>query len=218
MRKIKVTKSSLSPFYVIGVGPGNKDYLLPIAKKTIQKSDCLIGAKRSLLLFKNLRKEKILLEGHFDKIIPYIKEKRNKKRIAVLVSGDPGLYSFLANIKKHFAKEDFIVIPGISSLQLAFSKIGEVWQDTEIISLHGRKTNNLAEKIKKHNKVFLFTDSEFPPEKIAEYLLKKGIKNKKAIVFENLSYPDEKITETNLKELSKMRGFSALCTIIIQKM
>ena len=206
----------MNKFSIIGVGPGPKDYLAPIAKSTIQKADCLIGARRNLLLFKNLKKEKITLQCNFDNIIPYIKKNRNEKQIAVLVSGDPGLFSFLGSIKRNFNKEEFIVIPGISSLQLAFAKIGEPWQDAKIISLHGRRLNNFAKMVKQNNKVFLFTDSEFPPEKIAGYLLKKGIKDRKAIMFENLGYVDEKITETNLESLSKMKGFSELCTIILQ--
>lgn len=206
----------MNKVYIIGVGPGTEDYLLPIAKRDIERVDCLIGAKRLLSLFAELNKEKIHLEGHFNDIIPYIKENRYKKKIAVLVSGDPGLYSFLGQLSKVLSKEEYVVIPGISAVQIAFAKIGENWQDTEIISLHGREFGNLAKEVETHTKIFLFTDSSFPPEKIAAYLLNKEIENRRVIVFENLTYPNERIVDTDLKRLSKMKGFG-LCVMILKK-
>lgn len=202
--------------YVIGIGPGTKDYLLPIARRQIQKADCLIGARRILSLFKNLNKEKVYLEGDFKRVISYIKGNRNKKRIAILVSGDPGLHSFLGQIQKLLKKKDYEVIPGISALQMAFARIGESWEDTKIISLHGRKPGNLAKAVKKFKKVFLFSDAESSPQRIAAYLLNKKIRNRRVVVFEELSYPNERIVDTDLKGLNKMEG-SGLCVILIKK-
>ncbi|MEK6714518.1 MAG: precorrin-6y C5,15-methyltransferase (decarboxylating) subunit CbiE [Candidatus Omnitrophota bacterium] len=201
---------------IIGTGPGNRDYLLPIAKKAIEEADCLMGARRVLSQFNYPKKEKVYFEGHIDKITPFIKNNLGEKKIAVLVSGDAGLYSFLGKISRAFKKKDYAVISGISSLQLAFAKIGESWEDAKIISLHGRKPQNLIEEAKNSRKMFLFLDAKFPPQKVARYLLDKGIKNKQAFVFENLSYPNERIIATDLKNLSKMDGF-ALCVMIIKK-
>ncbi len=191
-------------FRIIGIGPGTEDYLLPIARKEIENADCLVGAKRLLLLFTHLKKEKIYLEGHFKDAILYIKKNRAKKKIAVLVSGDPGLYSFLEQVKKSLKKQSYEVIPGISCLQVAFAKIGESWNDAKIISLHGRSLGNLACQVKASAKVFLLTDPCFPPDKIASYLLSRGTGNRRAVVFENLTYPHEKIVYTDLKKLNKM--------------
>ena len=38
---------------VVGIGPGSEDYLLPIAKKTIDFAKVLVGSKRSLSSFQN---------------------------------------------------------------------------------------------------------------------------------------------------------------------
>src|SRR3989338_2233723 len=163
---------------IIGVGPGTQEYLLPIAKREIESADCLVGAKRFLSLFKGLCKEEVFIEGHFDEIIPYLKKYNNKKKIAVLVTGDPGMYSLLDKISIDLKPNEYEVIPGISTMQLAFSKIGENWHDAKIISLHGREIDNLTGQIKPLNKVFLFTDSDFPPDKIAAHLLKEGLENR----------------------------------------
>ena len=47
----------MNKIYIIGIGPGTEDYLLPIAKREIERADCLIGAKRLLSLFAELNKE-----------------------------------------------------------------------------------------------------------------------------------------------------------------
>lgn len=206
--------------HIIGIGPGSQDYLLPIAKREIEQADCLIGAPRSLLLFQNLNKETLDISNHCglnsEKVFSYIKENKLKKKIAVLVSGDPGLYSFMHKLSKILKKEEYEVIPGISILQLSFARIGEAWHDAKIISLHGRKANNLTEEVKANNKVFLLVDSSFPADKIAGHLLSEGVDNRRAVVLENLSYPDERIVDTNLKDLSNMKGFG-LCALIILK-
>lgn len=209
-------KSTHYKVHIIGVGPGSEDYLLPVAKKKIEGADSLVGAKRLIKLFRNLKKEEIPIEGHFDQAISYIKKYRNKKRIAVLVSGDPGIYSLLEKLSKDLESKDYAVIPGISTLQLAFAKIGKSWRDAKIISLHGRKVKNLANQLKDCQKAFLLTDSYFPPNKIAQQLLEEGIENRRAVILENLSYPDEKITETTLKKLCAISGWG-LCSMIIEK-
>ncbi len=201
--------------YIIGAGPGNKEYLTPIAKKAIEGADCLIGARRVLEQFRYPNKEKVFIDGHIGKIIPFIKNNRGKKKIAVLVSGDAGLYSFLGKIIRAFKKDEYAVIPGISSLQFAFAKIGESWEDVKIISLHGRRPQDLAKAAKCARKLFLFLDDKFTPDKAARYLLDKGIRNRKAIVFENLSYADERIIETDLVKLSSMHGFK-MCVMVIK--
>jgi cobalt-precorrin-7 (C5)-methyltransferase len=206
----------MNKVYIIGIGSGTEDYLLPLARKEIESSDCLIGGRRALLLFQPLHKEEKLLEGNFEQVIPFLLKEREKKKIAVLVSGDPGLYSFLGTISRVLKKEDYVVIPGVSAVQIAFAKVGERWEDATLLSLHGRKMDDLATRVQSSEKTFLFTDPGFPPGKIAAYLLEKGVENRRAIVMENLTYPDERIVDTDLKSLSRMEGFG-LCVMIIKK-
>lgn len=205
----------MNKFYIIGVGPGREDYILPIARHYIERADCFIGAKRILMLFHRLGKKEIIFDGKLDMAISYIRRFKDKERIVFLVSGDPGMYSPLEKIAQVFRKNEYAVIPGISTLQLSFARIGQSWFDAKIISLHARKIDNLAAKIRRHPKVFLLTDARFPPNKIAAYLLKAGIENRRAVILENLSYPDERILDTDLQRLTKKKGFG-LCVMIIE--
>lgn len=206
----------MNKLYIIGIGPGTEEYLLPVAKKAVEGSDCLIGGKRALRSFQHLHKEEVFLGGNFEKIIPFLLKEKEKKKIALLVSGDPGLYSFLSTISRFLKKEEYVVLPGISTMQIAFARIGEGWEDATIISLHGRKAEDLARRVKESSRVFLFTDQNFPPQGIAAYLLENGVENRRAIVMENLTYPDERIVDADLDLLTQMEGFG-LCVMIIKK-
>ena len=203
--------------YIIGMGPGAPGYLSPVAEREIERADCLIGARRHIAPFRKLGKEEVPVEGHFSEVIPYIKKHKGARRLAILVSGDPGMYSLLNMVSKVLKPEEYTVIPGISAVQLAFARIGESWHDAEIISLHGRKADDLADKVMASPKAFIFTDPALPPNRIAANLLKEGIENRRAVVLENLSYPDERILDTDLRRLSRIRRRFGLCAMIIER-
>jgi len=202
--------------YIVGIGSGTEDYLLPVAKKIILSSDILIGGKRQLSLFQELKKKKITLEGKFEEILRYIRRNKDQEKIAILVSGDPCLYSFLGWISRRMDVQDYEVIPGISSLQVAFARIKKTWENVLVISLHGRPIERLIPAMRSNKTLAIFTDYKNTPSKIASYLLGQGIKNRKVFIAENLTYPDEKILKTDLEKLSEGREFE-LCVMILEK-
>lgn len=205
----------MNKVYVLGIGPGSKDYLLRKTEKIIEKMDVLIGGSRALQTFAEQEVKKIEITLPLAKIKKYILDNYRQQKIAVLVSGDPGLYSLLNYLKREIEADILEVIPGISSLQLAAARIQISWNKMRITSLHGKDNKEkLLELLKKETKVGFFTDNKFPPAKIAEYLLNNKIKDKKICVFENLSYPDEKITIGRAEKIKNI-SFSKLTVMII---
>lgn len=205
----------LNKVYVLGVGPGHRDYLLKKTEKIISKMDVLIAGARTLNNFSELDAEKIKITLPLTEIRDYIQKNYRSKKIAVLVSGDPGLYSLMNYLKRELKPAILEVIPGISSLQLAASRIKLDWHDLQITSLHGKDNQKeLIQLLSQNKKVGFFTDKKFPPEKIAQYLIEKEVKAKKIFVFENLSYPDEKITVGRAEKI-KTLSFSKLNLMII---
>ncbi|MCS7280186.1 MAG: precorrin-6y C5,15-methyltransferase (decarboxylating) subunit CbiE [Desulfobacterota bacterium] len=206
---------TLKNITIVGIGPGSIDYVTPIARRKIEESDVLMGSERALALFAELEKEKIPLKGSLQDFVKIAKDKSKEKKVAVLVTGDPGLYSLLQVFSKEMDKGALDVIPGISVVQVAYARLGESWHDAKIISLHGREPFDLVEKVKSSENIFLYTGPEFPPDKIAEFLLNNGVENRRAIVMENLTYSNEKIIDSDLKNIAKQRGFG-LCVMIIK--
>ena len=205
----------MNKIYILGIGPGSEDYLLKKTEKIVKQSDVIIGGSRALEMFSNLNKEEIKITADLDRVKNYILNNYQKKKISVLVSGDPGLYSMLNYLKRHIDKELLKVIPGISSLQLSAARIKLNWNDMKITSLHG-KTNQekVTGEVKENEKVGIFTDHKYSPDKIAELLVNQGITDKQGVVFERLSYPDERIVRGSLQELQEY-NFSKLTVMVI---
>lgn len=201
----------MNKFHVVGIGPGNPKYILPVASDIIAESDVLIGGERNIKSFDLSGKEIVYIKSKLSEIADYIKNNRNKK-ITVIVSGDSGFYSMLGFISENFSRKDYEVIPGISSMQYMFSKIGVMWNDAFIGSVHGRELD-YAEKIDSYRFIGLLTDTINNPNKIAGNL--KGIDGIIIYVGENLSYSNEKITSGSPAEI-EAGSYEKLNVVIIE--
>ncbi|TCO79496.1 precorrin-6y C5,15-methyltransferase (decarboxylating) subunit CbiE [Marinisporobacter balticus] len=199
--------------YVLGMGPGSKEYILPVTTKIINTCDVLIGGKRNLKSFEGLGKEMIYVGSNLNELMIYTKNNRENKKIAYLLSGDTGFYSMLKFLKKHFKQNELEVLPGISSYQYLTAKIGETWHDAFIGSLHGRDFDFL-DAIKNNEKVILLTDHKYSPKKIAKLMIENNIEGKVMIVGENLSYENERVIYGHPKEIMDMPNFHMSVVVI----
>lgn len=197
---------------VVGIGPGSKEYLLPLAKKEIENAKILVGGKRALADFSNKNQITFPITKDIDSAVEFIK--KHTDDIVVIVSGDPGYYSLLDTIIKNFPKNKIEVIPGISSLQVAFARLNLPWHHAKLLSFHGRIPKD-EELIFEKNKILgMLTDNIYNSKKIAEVLFNFNWKeNSNFIVFERLSYEDEKITSITLEEAKNSAPIS--CGVII---
>lgn len=201
---------------IVGCGPGLKAYISPKALYNIKKADILVGSRRLLKLFPGIDAEKIILEKNYKVLINKIALWNSTKQVVVLVSGDPCFFSYTRLIVKKMGREHCVIIPGISSMQLAFAAIGECWDDACFMSLHGRDMEyaELIQKVKSHNKVGILTDHENTPAFIARRLLEGGIRERTMFVCENLSLPEERIRELNLASAAHIKTNGASVVII----
>lgn len=187
---------------IVGCGPGHKSYINQIGIAKIKESEMLIGSKRLLETFKEIKVERILLGKDYQSLVNKIYSLK-KRKIVILVSGDPGFFSLAKILIKKLGIENCEVIPGISSVQLAFARIGENWNDARFISLHGRseEMNDLAQAVKQHDKVAVLTDDNNNPSKIAKLLVKNKITEGNGFVFENLSLENETIHKLDIRSM-----------------
>lgn len=193
----------MSKISVLGIGPGSRDYLLNITERKVREAEVLVGGTRALEIFDDLNKEKFEITGDLDKVKDYIERNYRDKKLAVLVSGDPGLYSLLPFLKRKFPPKELEVIPGISSLQLGFARLKSTWQDTEITSLHGnRNEKKLLELVKDNEQVVVFTDRERSPDFIARLLLEEGVQKRRGAVLMDLSYDSERKFTGSLEQIA----------------
>ena len=195
----------LNKIYVLGVGPGAPEYVLPAVSQRVQCCRVLVGGKRNQALFPDFTGERVKVSSDIGSLMDFIEENYRSRQIGVLVSGDPGLFSLLQPLRRRFPPEALDVVPGISALQYFFARLGFPWNDAAVISLHGRENEALVETVKENALVGIFTDRDQNPHRVCARLLQAGIGERRVFVGENLSYPDEKIYSATLTSGCSLR-------------
>ncbi|MFC0270563.1 precorrin-6y C5,15-methyltransferase (decarboxylating) subunit CbiE [Metabacillus herbersteinensis] len=196
---------------VIGIGEEGQESLLPIYEQWIHESDVLIGGKRQLSFFPEFKGEKVMIKGGLLSLVERLQNET--KKVVVLASGDPMFYG-IGNYLS--SKVNLEIYPYLSSVQLAFAKMGESWQDAYFTSVHGRSIQGLAQRIDGLEKVAILTDQENSPNRIAEYLLTYGMIEYRAFVAENIGGKNERCRWFELGEMVD-EEFSSLNVVLLKK-
>lgn len=196
---------------IIGIGDDGKRSLLPQYETWIYESEVLVGGKRQLAFFHDYSGEKIVIEGGLSKLVERLQAET--RSVVILASGDPLFYGIGSYLSSKLHLE---IYPYLSSVQLAFSRMGERWQDAYVTSVHGRSMKGLAQRIDGKKKIAILTDEEHSPNRIAQYLLSFGMTEYQAFVAENLGSESERCRYLELNEM-KDTEFSPLNVVILKK-
>ena len=188
---------------VIGLGPGNTDYITKLGEKLIQNSDVVIGGKRNLESIVDFEGEKIEISSNLKEIVEYINNNKHKQ-ISVIASGDPLIYGIGRYLSKNIDKEDLNIVSGISSLQYIFSKVHIDMNDLYITSSHGKTPD--FDYVLSHKKVCMVTDKIIGPKEICKQILDRNLE-KTIVVGENLSYDNERITICSPEDILNLEDF-----------
>lgn len=196
---------------LIGIGDDGKESLLPIYEKWIYESDILVGGERQLSFFPDYLGEKIPIKKGLKELVNRLQNETRKS--VILASGDPLFYGIGSYLSSKMKLE---IYPNVSSIQLAFARMGEKWQDAYITSVHGRSMKGLAQRIDGKEKVALLTDEQNSPNEIAKYLLSYHMTEYEAFVAENLGGEYERCGYYDLEGMAKTK-FSPLNVVILKK-
>ncbi|MEN4006342.1 MAG: cobalt-precorrin-7 (C(5))-methyltransferase [Methanobacteriaceae archaeon] len=205
----------MSKLYVVGIGPGSRDYLTQAALNAVNNSDTVVGSKRALDLFKtDSQKMEIDAKNMNEVLKEAVNKVKNGKTVAVLSTGDPGFSGVLKPILNLKSSVEIEVIPGVSSVQLCAAKLKMPWDDADLITMHGKGICEEILDIINNGKPSIILPN-FKPAELAEFLIENGVdENRKTAVCEKLSYEDEKIVESTLKDISQME-FSYICVMVV---
>jgi cobalt-precorrin-7 (C5)-methyltransferase len=175
---------------IVGVGAG-PNLLTQEAISAIENATMIFGSRRAI----ELAKEHIKCEAH--EITDYSLNSL-PQNVVVLATGDP----MLSGLGK-FAKKNDEIIPGVSSLQLACSRLRLDVDSLSVITAHSRDIekvkNLLIMELRNGKNVFLLPDSSFGVHEIAQ-LLKSQSMFRKLSICERLAYPDERISTGTTEE------------------
>ena len=206
----------MSKLYIVGMGPGSKDYLTLASNKAVNSSDVIIGSRRALDLFEIPKQDKIELnaENMKEMMKLSISIVNEGKVVSLLSTGDPGFSGILKPILKLKNDIDIEVVPGISSIQLCAAKLEIPWDETNLITMHGKGTSNHVLDVIDNGKPTIILPN-FKPAELASFLIENGVDwRRKVAICERLSYGDEKVMQMTLKDVLD-EEFGYMCVVVV---
>jgi len=200
--------------YIIGIGDDGLEGMTTQARHLVETADLIIGEEA--VLPKTLKAETLVLHGNLDTAVHRMMTDQ-RARIVVLASGDPLFYGVARYLFDRVGEDRFLVVPHVSSMQLAFARVKENWEEAYLTNLATHPLDNVVEKIRVMDKVGLFTTDEIPPNAIAQTLIEREIDYFSVYVCENLGGPDERVTSLELPELIEQEFAPLNVMILVRK-
>lgn len=143
-RKLILSRN-INKLYIVGIGPGNLEQMSHLAYKILQQVDVIVGYKTYIKLIEKLisEKQRVYVSGmgqereRVEKAIKFANEGYN---VAVISSGDPGVYGMAGLILELIEKRNYKIaaeiIPGITAANAAAALLGApLMHDYAVISL-----------------------------------------------------------------------------------
>ncbi|RLT15558.1 MAG: precorrin-6y C5,15-methyltransferase (decarboxylating) subunit CbiE [Planctomycetota bacterium] len=171
------------------------------ARRLLEAADVLLGPESCASLLPEAIAARLQPSLSLDELVERI-EGAGSKRIVVLASGDPLFYGTARYVCAKLGKDRFEVVPHVSSMQLAFARVKESWEEAFLANLSGQSIERVIDKIRSSETVGLFTSEQWPPSAVAKTLLEEGIGAFQAYVCENLGSPDERVTQGSLADIA----------------
>ena len=187
--------------HVIGVGDDGLEAVPGSVRKVIDEAEVLLGTERTLSLLPKSKAERQTISSDLNELVATI-QAAGDKRIAMLIYGDPMFYGLARYVCDKLGKDRFVVVPHVSSMQLAFARVMETWEEAYLTDLAKHSLGAVLEKIRTANKVGLFTTDQCGPAELAQALLERRIDYFTAYVCENLGARSERVTRGTLAEIA----------------
>ena len=206
----------MSKIAIIGIGDDGLQAIAPAVSQRITSADLLLGSERALaLLPDSVTAERIVMTGDLAELATQIETAENKSTV-ILVFGDPMFYGLARYMTEELGKERFEVIPHLSSMQLAFARVMESWDEAYLTNLANHSLDAVIEKIRTAEKVGLFTTDDIGPQQVAQALLDKRIDYFDIFVCENLGARNERVTKAPASQIAT-QSFEPLNVMILAR-
>ena len=157
-------------------------------ERLLRDATLVIGGRRHLKMLGVERGRAVPLEGDLSEALARIEDTEGP--VVVLASGDPGFFGIVRLLGGRFGRENLRVLPGLSSVALAFASAGLSWDDAVTVSAHGRDPRRAVNVCRAHPKVAVLTSPDFGPAELAEKL---GSLGRTFVVAEKLGEPEERV-------------------------
>ena len=208
---------AMTPIAIVGCGPGSARYVTEAARQAVAQADVLVGSQRLLNLFLDCAAERVAVDADIPSLLERIATLRAAgRRVSVLVSGDPGLYSLAQNVVRRFGRENCEITTAVSSVQVAFARLGLDWADARILSAHGRTPEITADQLRRSDKIAILAGGKDALQwsaRMAEALHADHA----AFLAENLTLDDERFRQVSTEQLAAIDAASLSIVLLIRR-
>jgi len=203
--------------YIIGVGGDGLAGLTARARDILTSAEVVFGSEDALSLVPEVQAERVPLGSDLQAVIATLTNFfRRPRKGVILATGDPLFYGVARYLCDRLGKEHFEVLPHVSSMQLAFARIKESWEEAYLTNLATHPLENVLDRVRTAETVGLFPSEHEGPPAVARQLLARGIDYFRAYVCENLGGPDERVTQGELADIAAME-FAPLNVMILKR-
>ena len=187
---------------IIGIGDDGLNAASAAVRDRVAAAEVLLGDDRALaLLGESAPGERVPLTGDLEQLAARVAAVGDRPA-ALVVFGDPMFFGLARFLTDRFGKERFEVLPHVSSMQLAFARVMESWDEAYLTDLSIHPLGAVVERVRTAQKVGLFTTPDVGPADVAKALLAKRVDYFTAYVCENLGARDERVTRGELTEIA----------------
>src|SRR5262245_10554849 len=118
-----------SRIYIIGLGSDGVAGLTSRARDLLASADLVLGSEQTLNRVPEVKADRYRIGGDLQEVTRALEANLGKKRMVVLASGDPLFYGVARYLCDRLGKDRFEVMPHVSSMQLAFARVKESWEE-----------------------------------------------------------------------------------------
>jgi len=200
------------PILIVSCGPGAPEYLTETAREAVSQAELLVGATRLLALFPDSTAQRCPVSADLKAALETIETAYPEQKVVVLVTGDAGLHSFARTIIKRFGQTHCQIISGISSVQVAFARLGLEWTNALIISAHGTTPSVTDESLA--TRIAILGGGKASWTAI-ENIIEKCRATHAAFLCENLTLDNERVIALEDKRLSTLQPASLSIIVLV---
>jgi precorrin-6Y C5,15-methyltransferase (decarboxylating) len=202
--------------HIVGIGDDGVEGMTAQARRLVEAADVLVGPESCASLMPEAIRGRLVSAVNLEELVERI-EAAGMKRVVVLASGDPLFYGTARYVCSKLGKDRFEVVPHVSSMQLAFARVKESWEEAFLANLSGQSIERVIDRVRSSETAGLFTSDQWPAPAVARALLDEGIDYFQAYVCENLGSPDERVTQGSLADIAKDTFATPNVMILVRK-
>lgn len=205
------------PIHVLGLGADGSASLSEGSRAILADADFVAGGRRHLELARPVGLETFTITSNLPALVDRLRGRGPEERCVVLATGDPFCFGIATYLRAELATDELIVEPAVSSLQLAFARVGRSWESAVLASVHGRTLGPSLLPTLGAPLIGLLTSDGRGPAAVAEYFIGRGLGDDyTAWVCEDLGTAAERVSRHELPALAG-RSFSNLNVLILER-